>query len=167
MGGNEISGSDRFEGFGGALNDIRLLLTDLLGLGKPDPDKQMVIEVFFGLMGYLAKADRLVSSHESNLANGVMDEINLSLAERRIAMESFDRGMRKDIHINAELLRFTDVHKAGSSEAERLHNVLVRLVASDGRLNSGEYDLMKQVGDTLGIPVETLDAKLAEYTLKR
>lgn len=165
MSGNDAS--TRFDGFGGALLDIRLLLTDLLGLGKPDPEKQMVIEVFFGMMGYLAKADRLVSSHESNLANALMDEIDLSLAARRIAMESFDRGMRKDIHINAELLRFTDVHKAGSSEAERLHNVLVRLVASDGRLNTGEYDLMKQVGQDLGIPVETLDAKLAEYTLKR
>lgn len=159
--------STRFDGFSGALLDIRLLLADLLGLGKPDAENQMVIEVFFGLMGYLAKADRLVSSHESNLANGLMDEINLSLAARRIAMESFDRGMRKDIHIDAELLRFTDVHKAGSSEAQRLHNVLVRLVASDGRLNPGEYELMKQIGDDLGVPVETLDATLAKYTLKR
>jgi len=165
MSGNDPS--TRFDGFGGALLDIRLLLADLLGLGKPDPEKQMVIEVFFGLMGYLAKADRLVSSHESNLANTLMDEIDLSLAARRIAMEAFDRGMRKDIHLNAELLRFTDVHNAGSSEALRLHNVLVRLIASDGRLNAGEYELMKQVGDELGIPVETLDEKLAEYTLKR
>lgn len=166
MSGNDAS--TRFDGFGGALLDIRLLLTDLLGLGKPDPEKQMVIEVFFGMMGYLAKADRLVSSHESNLANKLMDEIDLSLAARRIAMEAFDRGMRKDIHIDAELLRFTDVHKTGSAEAERLHNVLVRLVASDGRLNPGEYDLLKQVSDDLGIPVESLDAKLAEYTtLKR
>jgi hypothetical protein len=165
MGGNDTSG--RFEGFGGALADIRLLLTDLLGLGKPDPEKQMVIEVFFGLMGYLAKADRLVSSHESNLANSVMDEINLSLAARRIAMESFDRGMRKDIHIHAEILRFTDVHKPGSAETKRLHDVLVRLVASDGRLNPGEYDLMKQIGEDLGVPVAVLDDQLAAYTLKR
>lgn len=165
MSGNDAS--TRFEGFGGALNDIRLLLTDLLGLGRPDPEKQMVIEVFFGLMGYLAKADRLVSSHESNLANSLMDEIDLSLAARRIAMESFDRGMRKDIHVDAELLRFTDAHKAGSAEAQRLHDVLVRLVASDGRLNPGEYELMKQVGDALGVPHGSLDAKLADYTLKR
>ena len=165
MGSNDAS--TRFDGFGGALLDIRLLLADLLGMGKPDPEKQMVIEVFFGLMGYLAKADRLVSSHESNLANSLMDEIDLSLAARRIAMESFDRGMRKDIHIDAELLRFTDVHGPGSPEAQRLHNVLVRLVASDGRLNAGEYELMKQVGRDLGIPLDILDTKLAEYTLKR
>ncbi|MDQ3040204.1 MAG: TerB family tellurite resistance protein [Pseudomonadota bacterium] len=165
MSGNDAS--KRFEGFGGALNDIRLLLMDLLGLGKPDPEKHMVIEVFFGLMGYLAKADRLVSSHESNLANVLMDELNLSLAARHIAMEAFDRGMRKDIHVHAELLRFTDVHVAGSPEAVRLHEVLLRLVASDGRLNPNEYDLMKQVGQDLGIPVEALDAKLDGLTLKR
>ncbi len=159
--------STRFDGFGGALNDIRLLLTDLLGMGKPDPEKHMVIEVFFGLMGYLAKADRLVSSHESNLANSLMDEIDLSLAARRIAMESFDRGMRKDIHVDAELLRFTDVHKAGSAEAQRLHEVLVRLVASDGRLSPSEYELMQQVGKDLGVPDAALDAKLTQYTLKR
>ena len=165
MGGNDASG--RFDGFSGAMHDIRLLLTDLLGLGKPDPEKQMVIEVFFGLMGYLAKADRLVSSHEANLADGVMDEIDLSLAARRIAMEAFDRGMRKDIHVRAELLRFIDVHPAGSAEAKRLHTVLVRIVASDGRLNPSEYALMQQVGHDLGISDDTLDVKLAEYTLKR
>lgn len=165
MSGNEAS--TRFEGIGGALHDIRLSLMDLFGLGKPDPENQMVIEVFFGLLGRLAKADRLVSSHESNLANLLMDEVNLSLAARRIAMQAFERGTRKDINIHAELLRFTDLHSAGTSEAKRLHNVLVRLVASDGRLNPSEYDLMKEVGQDLGISVETLDEKLAEYTLKR
>ena len=45
--------------------------------------------------------------------------------------------------------------------------MLVRIVASDGRLNPSEYDLMKQVGNDLGIADDTLDVKLAEYTLKR
>ena len=34
--GEHENGSGRFEGFRGVFNDIRLLLTDLLGLGKPD-----------------------------------------------------------------------------------------------------------------------------------
>ena len=54
-------------------------------VGKPDAERQMMIEVFFGMMGYVAKTDRLVSSHESNVANAAMDEIDLSLAEREIA----------------------------------------------------------------------------------
>ena len=124
MGGND-NGSGKFEGFRGVINDIRLLLVDLLGLGKPDAEQQMVIEVFFGLMGYVAKADRLVSSHESNLADSVMDDIDLSLAGRKLAMEAFDRGMRRNINLDAELLRFTDSHPAGSEDNERLHTILL------------------------------------------
>ena len=105
--GEDENGSGRFEGFRGVFNDIRLLLTDLLGLGKPDAEQQMIIEVFFGLMGYVAKADRLVSSHESDLANAIMDDIDLSLAGRHMAMEAFERGMTRNINVRAELLRFT------------------------------------------------------------
>lgn len=157
----------KFEGIRGVINDIRLLLSDLLGLGKPDEDTQMVIEVIFGLMGYLAKADRLVSSHESNLANQIMDETDLSMTARRIAMEAFERGMLRNINVHAELLRFVDAHPAGSEPAERLYNALLRLATSDGRLDPREYETMVQVTRDLGLPAVTLDNRLAMFNVKR
>jgi DnaJ like chaperone protein len=159
--------SGKFEGIRGVINDIRLLLSDLLGLGKPDEDTQMVIEVIFGLMGYMAKADRLVSSHESNLANTIMDEIDLSMTARRMAMESFERGMLRNINVHAELLRFIDAHPAGSAPAERLYDALLRLAASDGRLDPREYDTMVQVTRDFGLPAVTLDNRLAMFNVKR
>ena len=51
MSGNDEA-SNRFEGIRGILNDLRLMLGDMLALGRPTPDQQMVIEVFFGTMGY-------------------------------------------------------------------------------------------------------------------
>ena len=166
MGGND-NGSGKFTGFRGVINDIRLLLTDLLGLGKPDAEQQVIIEVFFGLMGYVAKSDRLVSSHESDLANTVMDDIDLSLAGRHMAMEAFESGMRRNINVRAELLRFTDAHPTGSTHNERLYDILVRLAASDGRLDQREYDTMLEVTKCLGLPAATLDDRLAQYTIKR
>ena len=166
MSGNDDA-SGKYQGFRGVLNDIRLLLGDLLGLGKPDPEKQMVIEVFFGLMGYVAKSDRLVSSHESDLANKVMDEIDLSMAARRLAMDAFDRGTRRNLNVHAEVLRFTDSHPAGSKESTRLYDVLVRLAASDGRLDDREYETMKQITTDLGLRPEALEEKLAAFTIKR
>ncbi|WP_374248020.1 TerB family tellurite resistance protein [Thermomonas sp.] len=165
--GNDSTASGKFEGIRGILNDIRLLLGDLLGLGKPDAEERMVIEVFFGLMGYLAKADRLVSSHESNLANTVMDENDLSMAGRELAMAAFERGMTRNINVKAELLRFTDTHPAGSETANRLYDVLLRLAAADGRLDPREYATMQDVTQALGLPAVTLDNKLALFTLKR
>lgn len=166
MGGNDDA-SGKFEGFRGVLNDIRLLLTDLLGMGKPDAEQQVIIEVFFGLMGYVAKADRLVSSHESDLANSVMDDIDLSMAGRRMAMEAFERGMMRNINVDAELLRFTDAHPTGTAHNERLYGILVRLAASDGRLDQREYDTMLQITKALGLPAANLDDRLAQYTIRR
>ncbi|WP_256645183.1 TerB family tellurite resistance protein [Thermomonas paludicola] len=166
MGGSDNT-SGKFEGFRGVLNDIGLLLADLVGLGKPDSQQQMVIEVIFGLMGYVAKADRLVSSHESNLANTIMDETDLSMAARRIAMEAFERGMARNINVPAELLRFTDACPAGSPNAERLYDALLRLAASDGRLDPREYDTMVQVTQQLGLPAATLENKLAMFNVRR
>lgn len=159
--------SGKFEGFRGVLNDIRLLLADLLGMGKPDAEQQMIIEVFFGMMGYVAKADRLVSSHETDLADAVMDQTDLSMTGRRMAMEAFERGMQRNINVRGELLRFSDAHPAGSEHSERLYNVLVQLAAADGRLNPREHDTLTQVTQELGLPAEALDARLAQYTIKR
>lgn len=90
MGADTATG--KFDGIRGAMRDIKLLLTDVVGGGKPDAGQQLILEVFFGMMGYVAKSDRLVTSHESQAANLVMDETDLSLAARAIAMEAFERG---------------------------------------------------------------------------
>lgn len=166
MSGND-NASNRFEGFRGVINDIRLLLTDLLGLGRPDAEQQIIIETYFGLMGYVAKADRLVSSHESDLANRIMDDIDLSMAARRLALESFERGMARNINVRAELLRFTDAHPAGAAHNDRLHDILVRLVASDGRLDRREHETMTQITADLGLPAALLEERLSAYTIKR
>lgn len=165
--GEHDSASDKHSGLRGVLNDIRLLLSDMLGMGKPDDEKRMTIEVFFGMMGYVAKTDRLVSSHESNVANTVMDEINLSLAEREIAATAFDRGMSRNINPRAELLRFTDVHRAGSEQVDRLFDILVRLAAADHRLDTREYEALRGIASDMGLPEAAADNKLALYTLKR
>ncbi|HET7656467.1 MAG TPA: TerB family tellurite resistance protein [Luteimonas sp.] len=166
---DEVGDKAKFEGVRGALRDIRLLLTDVVGGGRPDADQQLLIEVFFGMMGYVAKADRLVTSHESDVANLIMDEADLSLAARAIAMEAFERGMRRQIDAAALLQRFTAAHPSGSEENDRLHNILLRLAAADGKLDRREYDAMAEITRLLGQPAEVLDARLALHriTVKR
>ena len=167
--GTEDKAAGKFDGFRGALRDVGLLFTDMVGGGKPDAAQQLVIEVFFGMMGYVAKSDRLVTSHESRAANLVMDETDLSLAAREIAMEAFERGMRREIDAPALLQRFTAAHPAGSAENDRLHNVLLRLAAADGKLDRREYDAMAEITRDLGQPPAVLDARLAlhQITIKR
>ena len=167
--GADDSAAGKFDGFRGAMRDLRLLLTDVVGGGKPDADQQLLLEVFFGMMGYVAKSDRLVTSHESHVANQIMDETDLSLAARAVAMEAFERGMRRDVDAVALLQRFTAAHPAGSEENDRLHNVLLRLAAADGKLDRREYDAMAEITRDLGQPAAVLDARVALHgiTVKR
>ena len=62
--------------------------------------------------------------------------------------------------LQGELLRFTDAHPAGSEDSKRLYDVLVRLAASDSKLDQREYDVMAQITKSLGLPPETLYARL-------
>ena len=159
--GTEDKAASKFDGFRGALRDVGLLFTDMVGGGKPDAAQQLVIEVFFGMMGYVAKSDRLVTSHESNMANTLMDETDLSLAAREIAMEAFERGMLRKVDVAAELQRFTAVHPLGSAENDRLHNVLLQLAAADGKLERREYEALVEITQALGQPPQSLDSRLA------
>lgn len=167
--GNTGNDTGKFEGIGGAMRDMKLLLTDMVGGGKPDPAQRLLIEVSFGMMGYVAKSDRLVTSHESGLANRVMDETDLSLAARAMAMEAFERGMLRNIDAAAELARFTAVHPAGSAENDRLHNLLLQMAAADGRLERREYEAMVEITRGLGQPAESLEGRMALHgiTIRR
>ena len=82
------------------------------------------------------------------------------MAARRIASEAFERGMHRNINLQGELLRFTDAHPPGSEDSKRLYDILVRLAASDSKLDQREYDVMAQVTKALGLPPETLYARL-------
>ena len=159
--GRDDNASGRFDGFRGAIRDVRLLLTDVVGGGKPDAGQQLILEVFFGMMGYVAKSDRLVTSHESNMANRLMDETDLSLAARGIAMEAFERGMLRKVDVAAELQRFTAEHPFGSPENDRLHNVLLQLASADGKLERREYEALVEITRDLGQPPQSLDSRLA------
>ena len=65
------------------------------------------------------------------------------------------------------MLRFTDSHPSGSAHNNRLYDILVRLAASDGRLDQREHETMLEITKCLGLPAATLDDRLAQYTIKR
>lgn len=151
----------KFDGFQGALRSVGLLLTDMVGGGKPDAERRLIIDVFFGMMGYVAKSDRLVTSYETDMSDNFMDDNDLSLAERKLAMEAFQRGMLRQLDVAAELGRFTAAHPHGSAENDRLHNLLLKLAAADGRLERREYDALVEITRLLGQPAQSLDSRLA------
>ena len=137
-------------GFGAMLRDLRTAIGEMLGGGKLEPEQAATVEVVFGLLGYLAGADSIVTTHEAEFTNQLMDELNLSTRARDLAHEAFARGRKREIEINVEINRFLSIHPKGSTEAKHLHDSLYRLAAADGRLMPREKIVLDQITAALG-----------------
>lgn len=147
-------------GVGAVLRDLGIGLTELLGGGKLGADEEVAIGVLFGLLGALARADSIVTSHETALVNGLLDELKLSTRGRELALGAFDRGRRNELTLVGELDRFLVVHPRGSTQAASLFDSLVRLAAADGRIRPRERQFLEELTVRLGYDPGLLEDKL-------
>jgi DnaJ like chaperone protein len=157
-------GTESSGGLTGALRDLGRGLHGLFGGGKPDAERQVTLEVLFSLLGYLAKLDSLVTSHEAEFINGMMADLRLSVREREIAADAVRRGRNREIDLVTELQRFRALHPPGSEQLEQLYDALLRLAAADERLRPKEREFLEVVTAELGFPLESLDRRLQELT---
>lgn len=145
----------------GVLAHVRSALGELFGGGNIGPDMQVAIEVAFGLLGALAQADSIVTTHETEFVNSLMEEHKLSTNARRIAKESFERGRRRQIDIEAEARRFVARFGKGSSQVERLYDALLRLAAADDRIRPREREFLVLITTALGFEAYALEVRLS------
>ena len=144
----------------GIMGEVRSLFSDLFGGGKLTPTQELTIEVLFGLLGYLAGADSIVTSHEAEFTNQMMDELDLTARARDVAHDAFTRGRKRQIDIDTEVQRFLTVHPKGSPEVGRLYDALLRLAVADGRVRPAERIFLEKVTLSLGYTRDALTARL-------
>jgi hypothetical protein len=148
-------------GLGGILKELGNSLGSLFGGGTLTPERQTTLEVLFGLLGYLAKLDSLITSHEADFINGLMDQLKLSMREREVASAALELGRTRGIDPLQSYARFRSLHPAGGPECEKLFDALVRLAAADERLRPKERLFLEQATTELGFELPELDRRLA------
>lgn len=147
-------------GVGAVLRDMRLALGDLFAGGRLDPRDAVMVQVLFGLLGQLARADGIVTSHEAEFVNALMDELELPLKARSEAMAYFEKGQRRQIELATELQRFAEAYRRGTEQGARLYDALLRLAAADGRVRPREREMLQEVTIRLGFDPAVLDDRL-------
>jgi DnaJ like chaperone protein len=161
MAGNDKSTpSSAASAMGSVFRDVRLALGEMFGGGKLEPKQELLVQVLFGMLGALARADGVVSSEEAHYTNGLMDELALSSLARKLATEAFDRGCRRQIDLDAEMLRFLVAYPRGSSEVDRVYESLLRLAAADACIRPGERRFLEKITLGLGFEPTELDTRL-------
>ena len=147
--------------FGGLIRDIKSVVGGLVSGGRLEPEKEMAIDVLFGLLGVVAGADSIVTTHEAEFVNELMDEIALAGKGREMAYAAFNRGRRREVDVDADLTKLLKVYPKGSQEVARVFDSLVRLAASDGRMRPSERKLLEQITAQLGYSPDVLSQRLA------
>lgn len=144
------------------LRDLGSAIAELFTGGKLAKDKELPVEVLFSLIGYIAKADSIVTSHEAELVNTLMDEMELPSGGRALANEAFERGRLRQIDLGREAERIKSLYPAGSTELLQWLDTLIRVALADGRLFPREREALDKVATELGFSAETLRMRLAE-----
>ena len=144
---------------GSVLRDVRLAIGDMFG-SKLDGKQEVLIEVLFGLLGTLARADGVVSTEEAHYTNGLMDELELPSRARKLATEAFERGGKRQVDVDAEVLRLLRTYTRGSSEIDRIYESLLRLAAADHTIRRGERSFLEKITLGLGFEPGELDVRL-------
>lgn len=142
------------------LKDMGKAIGELFTFGKLAQEQEMPIEVTFALIGYLAKADRIITSHEAEFINNLVDELDLPTQGRALADAAFERGVARQIDVRHEARRYLAKFPPGSVEVNRLLDTLLRLSASDGRLFPRERAALVEIADALHFTETQLDARL-------
>ncbi|MGH8040562.1 MAG: TerB family tellurite resistance protein [Rudaea sp.] len=154
-----MSGNGESAAGGGLFRDVKLAFGELFS-GKLDPRQELLIQVSFGLLGAMARADGVVSAEEAAFTNTWMDELKLSARARQVATESFATGCRRDYDSAADAKRLLVEFKPGSSEIERLYTGLLRLATADACIRPGETRFLQRITPALGFPPSELQRRL-------
>lgn len=143
----------------GIWKQIGGMLGGMFGGGLSDEEK-VEVEVLFGLIGFLAKSDGLITSYESDFANKMMESLKLTLGGRERALNAFESGRSAGYDVEAEIARFSKLHPSGSDGMERLFEALLRLSLSDGRMYRRERDALERVATAFGLSKDSLEKRL-------
>ena len=143
----------------GMWRNMKDALGGLFGSGLSD-ERRMEVEVLFGLIGYLAKSDGLITSYENDFTAKMLDDLQLNNAAAEIAMGAFRQGTVHDFDVEGQVARFTAVHKLGSDEMAGLFESLLKLSLSDGRVYPRERMALERLAKAFGIPVKSIDQRL-------
>lgn len=111
----------------------------------------------FSVMGYVAKADGKVSHQEISLAEMVMNEMRLDDLQRKAARDLFNQGKQADFDIGPILDQFRiECHRRVTLMRVFLE-IQVQAAFADGRLDTKENTMLKDIALRLGFRATDLD----------
>jgi DnaJ like chaperone protein len=117
-------------------------------------DVERIQSAFFtttlSMMGYLAKADGVVTRDEIALAESVMQQMRLSPAQKKVAISLFNKGKDAGFPASQVLEQFRrEVHRR-SNLLQMFLEILIATALADGKLNPAEQRILQETAHAIG-----------------
>jgi len=104
----------------------------------------------FSMMGYLAKADGVVTRDEIAMAENVMQQMRLDARQKKVAISLFNKGKSADFPVDQVLQQLRlECHRRGNL-LQMFMEILIATALADGALHPGEQRVLQHVAKSLG-----------------
>ncbi len=111
----------------------------------------------FLVMGHLAKADGRVSESEIAQAKFIMDRMQLSVDQKKVAIGLFNEGKSDDFDLKSVIAQFRKECARRRNIEQMFIEIVITTAMADGKVDSLEYDILLAICKQLGFSRAALD----------
>lgn len=122
--------------------------------------QQTFFETTFAVMGHIAKADGIVTHEEIDLANKVMDQMELNPEQRSRAQELFKQGKSPEFKLNSTLDQFRNVCRFRHL-IQMFLEIQIGMAMADNVFHEEEQKSLYMIAGRLGYALWDLEVLLA------
>lgn len=134
--------------FDGGLDSISM--DETLGIGATERVQSVFFTTTFAVMGYVAKSDGQVTRDEIALAEQVMQQMQLSAEQRKLAIRLFDEGKKDGFSVHEILAQFKQESHRRRNLVQMFLEIVIATALADGELNVREQDILESLASDLG-----------------
>ncbi len=104
----------------------------------------------FSVMGHIAKADGRVSSNEIRVASSVMEQMQLSASQKRLAQHLFTEGKAADFPLDDVIEQFRRECGNNANLHRMFMEIQLHAAYADGSIDANVRRILSDVGRRLG-----------------
>ena len=121
----------------------------------------------FSVMGYLAKADGQVSKSEIQMAQNIMEQMNLNPGQRKAAIELFNKGKQDDFELDAILHQFKQECQRRTNLLQMFLEILIATAFADNSFDKAEHAALQHIASSIGFNTQQLDHLISMVTAQQ
>ncbi len=120
------------------------------GVGNRERVQTAFFTALFSVMGHVAKADGRVTEDEIVMARHLMQQMALGEAQRRLAIELFNKGKQTDFDLESVIQQFRQECHRRRTLMQMFMETLLHAAYADNVLDPAEERLLEHISAMLG-----------------